>query len=216
MEAGMFVFTPEDLVKILVAVLIGGIIGFERELHSKAAGLRTITLITVGATMFTILSSKFMDDSTSRVASNIVTGVGFLGAGSILFAEGKVKGLTTASSIWVAAALGMAVGLGQYILGVAAGLVVVIVLDLFTRLDRWLDIKGRESRSYEIVYTDRPGKDKELEKIFTDHKMVIRSHRPMRQEHLRRDAWELDGRASKHQAMVNTLLEDEEIIELRY
>jgi putative Mg2+ transporter-C (MgtC) family protein len=212
----MLIFSPEDLIKILVAVLIGGIIGFERELHSKAAGLRTITLITVGATMFTILSSKFMDDSTSRVASNIVTGVGFLGAGSILFAEGKVKGLTTASSIWVAAALGMAVGLGQYILGVAAGLVVVIVLDLFTRLDRWLDIKGRESRSYEIVYTDRPGKDKELEKTFTEYKMVIRSHRPMRQEHLRRDTWELDGRASKHHTMVNTLLEDKEIIELRY
>ena len=212
----MFVFTPEDLIKILIAVLIGGIIGFERELHSKAAGLRTITLITVGAAMFTILSSKFMDTSTSRVASNIVTGVGFLGAGAILFAEGKVKGLTTASSIWVAAALGMAVGLGQYILGVATALVVVIVLDMFARLDRWLDIKGRESRSYEIVYTNRQGKDKELEKVFTEYRMVIRTHRPMRQEHLRRDTWEMDGRASNHHALVEKLLADEEIIELRY
>jgi putative Mg2+ transporter-C (MgtC) family protein len=130
----MLVFTPEDLIKILVAVLIGGVIGFERELHSKAAGLRTITLITVGAAMFTILSIKFTDPATARVASNIVTGVGFLGAGAILFAEGKVKGLTTASSIWVAAALGMAVGLGQYILGLTTALLVVIVLDLFTRL----------------------------------------------------------------------------------
>jgi len=212
----MFVFTPEDLVKILVAVLIGGVIGFERELHSKAAGLRTITLITVGAAMFTILSFKFTDAATSRVASNIVTGVGFLGAGAILFAEGKVKGLTTASSIWVAAALGMAVGLGEYILGVATALVVVIVLDLFTRLDRWLDVKGREARSYEIVYTDRPGKDKELEKIFKDYQMKIRSHRPMRQAHFRRDIWEIDGRALDHNALAEELLADEEISELKY
>jgi putative Mg2+ transporter-C (MgtC) family protein len=155
----MFIFTPEDLIKVLVAVVIGGIIGFERELHSKAAGLRTITLITVGATMFTILSARYTDTATSRVASNIVTGVGFLGAGAILFAEGKVRGLTTASSIWVAAALGMAVGLGQYVLSIATTILVVIVLDLFARLDHWLDLKGRETRTYEIAYTDRPGKD---------------------------------------------------------
>jgi putative Mg2+ transporter-C (MgtC) family protein len=212
----MFIFTPEDLIKVLIAVLIGGIIGFERELHSKAAGLRTITLITVGATMFTILSSKFTDPATSRVASNILTGVGFLGAGAILFAEGKVKGLTTASSVWVAASLGMAVGLGQYVLGVATAFLVVIVLDLFTRMDRWLDIKGRESRSYDIVYTDRPGKDKELEKIFGEYRMRIRTHRPMRQEHFRRDTWEIDGRASDHHALAEKLLDDEEIIELHY
>ena len=212
----MFIFTPEDLIKILVAVLIGGIIGFERELHSKAAGLRTITLITVGAAMFTLLSSKFTDTATSRVASNIVTGVGFLGAGAILFAEGKVKGLTTASSVWVAASLGMAVGLGQYILGGATALLVVIVLDLFTRLDRWLDIKGRESLSYEIAYKDRPGKDKELEKLFSEYRMIIRTHRPMRRENLRRDTWEIDGRASDHHALAEKLLADEEIEELNY
>ena len=73
----MLIITPEDLIKIVVAIVLGGIIGFEREMHSKAAGLRTITLITVGATLFTILSSKFSDTGTSRVASNIVTGVGF-------------------------------------------------------------------------------------------------------------------------------------------
>jgi putative Mg2+ transporter-C (MgtC) family protein len=212
----MFVFFPEDLIKILVAVGIGGIIGFEREMHSKAAGLRTITLITVGATMFTILSTKFLDESTSRVASNIVTGVGFLGAGSILFAEGKVKGLTTASSIWVAAALGMAIGLGEYVLGVTTALVVVVVLDLFARLDRWLSSKGRESRTYEVVYTDRAGKDEELQKLFREFRMVIRSHRPTRQEHVHRDGWELDGRVADHRALVDALLADKEILELRY
>ncbi len=212
----MPIFVPEDLLKILIAVLIGGAIGLEREFHGKTAGLRTITLITVGATMFTILSSRFTDTATSRVASNIVTGVGFLGAGAILFAEGKVKGLTTATSVWVAAALGMAIGLGQYILGLATTALVIIVLDLFARLDLWLDIKGRELRSYEIAFTDRPGKDKELEKIFSEYRMVVRSHRPMRENNIRRDTWEVDGRAGDQHAVAEKLLADKEIIELRY
>ena len=141
----MFIFTPEDLVKILLAVVIGGVIGLERELHSKAAGLRTITLITVGATLFTLVSAKIGDD---RITANIVSGVGFLGAGVILFAEGKLKGLTTAASIWAAAALGMAIGQGEYILSIAVTTVVVTVLVLFASLDRWVDRIGRETRTY--------------------------------------------------------------------
>jgi putative Mg2+ transporter-C (MgtC) family protein len=213
----MLIFAPEDLLKILIAILIGGIIGLERELHSKAAGLRTITLITVGATMFTILSFKFTGtSSTSQVASTVVTGVGFLGAGAILFTEGRVKGLTTATSVWISAALGMAIGLGQYILGIAATLAVIIILDLFSRLDRWLDIKGRELRSYEIAFTDRPGKDKEIEQLFAEYRMVIHTHRPMRVNNVRRDAWEVDGRAADQYALAEKLLADQEIIELRY
>ncbi len=131
----MFVFTPEDLIKALITVIIGGIIGMEREIHSKTAGLRTFILITIGATMFIILSTKFDDPATSRVASNIVTGIGFLGAGVILFAEGKLKGLTTASSIRVAASLGMAVGIGEYVLALATTIIVIIVLASFAHLD---------------------------------------------------------------------------------
>ena len=213
----MLIFAPEDLLKIMIAILIGGIIGLERELHSKAAGLRTISLITVGATMFTILSFKFTgNSSTSQVAATVVTGVGFLGAGAILFTEGRVKGLTTASSVWVSAALGMAIGLGQYVLGIAATLVVIIILDLFTRLARWLDINGRELRSYEIAFTDRPGKDKEIEKLFAEYRMVIHTHRPMRVDKVRKDTWEIDGRAADQYALSKKLLGDKEIVELHY
>ncbi len=212
----MFVFTPEDLVKLLIAVLVGGVIGFERELHSKSAGLRTITLITVGATMFTILSAKAGDPATARISSNIVTGVGFLGAGAILFAEGKVKGLTTASSIWVAAALGMAVGVGEYILSAATTVLVVVVLELFALFDRWLDAKGRETRTCEIAFVDRPGKDLAIEEIFQEYRMVIRTHRPMRLGGMRRDVWEIDGRAGDHHTLAEKLLTDNEIKELKY
>ncbi len=212
----MFVFSPEDLIKVLIAVVIGGIIGFEREIHSKAAGLRTITLITVGATMFTILSEKFGDPATSRIAANIVTGIGFLGAGVILFAEGKLKGLTTASSIWVAAALGMAVGIGEYILAMVTTIIVIIVLAFFARLDQMVDHIGRETRTYEIVYPARDEKHEELEALFHECRMQVRKRKRMKQNGEMASVWELEGRFRDHLCLAEKLLADKEINELKY
>ena len=102
----------DELIKLLVALFAGAIIGAEREYKSKAAGFRTVILITVGSTLFTMISNYISNDG--RVASNIVTGIGFLGAGAI-FREGmNVKGLTTATTIWISAAIGMAIGIGRY------------------------------------------------------------------------------------------------------
>jgi putative Mg2+ transporter-C (MgtC) family protein len=212
----MLVFTPEDLIKVLVAVLIGGIIGMEREIHSKAAGLRTITLITIGATMFTILSSKFGDPSTSRIAANIITGIGFLGAGVILFAEGKLKGLTTASSIWVAASLGMTVGIGEYVLALTTTIIVVIVLAFFARLDQMVDRIGRETRSYEIIYEASDEKLVELETYFRECRMRMRNRKRMKRVGEMIGVWELEGRVRDHICLVEKLLGDKEIKELKY
>ena len=107
--------TRDILLKLLVSLLIGAIIGGEREYRNKSAGLRTIILICLGSTLFTILSAKIGDETgASRVAANIVTGIGFLGAGAIMRSGLTISGLTTASTIWVAAALGMAVGAGEF------------------------------------------------------------------------------------------------------
>lgn len=208
------IFTPEDLIKLLLAIIVGGLIGFERELHSKAAGLRTITLICIGSTLFTILSVKFREDA--RVAANVVTGIGFLGAGAILLTEGKVKGLTTASSIWAAAALGMAIGLGEYLLAGIATIVVFVVLTIFTQIDRLLDRIGKETRIYEITYIDREGKSEELDAIFKAHRMRIRSRRRMRKDECLIGMWEVVGRVRNHLMMAETLLADKEIRELQY
>jgi putative Mg2+ transporter-C (MgtC) family protein len=210
----VFTFVPEDLIKLLLAILVGGIIGIEREVHSKAAGLRTITLICFGATLFTLLSSRFGE--ADRVAANIVTGIGFLGAGAILFAEGKVKGLTTASSIWVSAALGMAIGLGQYLLAAAGTVLVVIILAFFARLDRLVDRFGRETRSYEIVCLNRHGKLDEIDAAFAAIHLRIRNHKRMKQNGSLLGVWEADGRTRDHQRMAERLMADEEIKELRY
>jgi putative Mg2+ transporter-C (MgtC) family protein len=212
----MFIFTPEDLIKLLIAVLLGGIIGFEREAHNKAAGLRTITLITVGAALFTLLSAKGSDPATSRISSNIVTGVGFIGAGAIMFSEGKVKGLTTASSIWVSASIGMAIGLGEYILGASVTLLVVIVLGLFTRLDMFMDKVGKETRTYEITYPPREEKYKELIQLFTSCNLRVRSTRRMKQGELLIVLVDGVGRTKNHACLADKLLADAEIRDLKY
>ncbi len=106
-----------DVFKALFSLVLGVILGLEREMKDKAAGLRTITIISLGSTLFTIMSYKIgiaTETETTRIASYIVSGIGFLGAGVIFKDEVSINGLTTASIIWVAAAIGMSVGFGQY------------------------------------------------------------------------------------------------------
>jgi putative Mg2+ transporter-C (MgtC) family protein len=209
----MFVFTPEDFLKILLAILIGGIIGLERETHNKAAGLRTITLITVGAALFTIMSNKFGD---SRIASNIVTGVGFLGGGVILFSEGRLKGLTTAATVWASAAIGMTIGHGEYILSIAVAAVVIAVLILFARLDHWIDWIGRESRIYQILYEENMSKHQELDQLFHDSGMRIRSNKRLKKDGVFTSVWEAEGFTREHDSLIEKLLVDKEIKELKF
>ena len=127
----------EDLTKLLVALVIGAIIGAEREYRTKSAGFRTVILITVGSTLFTIVSNLMSNDG--RVASNIVTGIGFLGAGAIFKEGASVKGLTTATTIWISAAIGMAIGVGQYSLAISVVTIVILVLVGFTWLPTLID-----------------------------------------------------------------------------
>jgi len=213
----MYLITPvttEDLLKLLLAVAIGGLIGLEREMHAKAAGLRTITLITVGATLFTMLSLRFEDD---RVIANIVTGVGFLGAGSILFSEGRVKGLTTASSIWASAALGMAIGLGDYGLACVSALVVFCVLWVFAQVDRLVDVLGREIRIYDITYLARENKLEHIEAAMAECNLkIIRRRRMKVGENLLQGIWELRGALAKQTKFSDIMLADPDVIGLKY
>ena len=120
---------PKDILTLLYAALLGGLIGWERQKHEKAAGFRTIILITVGATLFTMFSKDLAGpDEKARIASNIVVGVGFLGAGVILRHEARITGLTTAATIWFAAAVGMGVGGGYLGLSAAATAIALVVL----------------------------------------------------------------------------------------
>ena len=108
-------FVQEDAIRLGIALVIGGLIGAEREYHGKAAGLRTMIMICVGSTLFTMISDR-IGGSGDRIAANIVNGIGFLGAGIIFREDSRVKGLTTAATVWVVSALGMCVGAGQYMI----------------------------------------------------------------------------------------------------
>ena len=130
----------EEVVQVSVAFVIGAILGIEREFRSKPAGFRTMILICVGSCLYTILSKELGDGtSTDRIASNIVTGIGFIGAG-VIFKEGiSVNGLTTAALIWVTAALGMAIGDHQYPVATVVTLIVVIALFVLEPVQRYIN-----------------------------------------------------------------------------
>jgi putative Mg2+ transporter-C (MgtC) family protein len=120
----------ELLAQLTLAVFLGGLIGFERELKGKPAGLRTNILICLGATLYTVLSLHLSEGrgDPARVAAQILPGVGFIGAGTILHTRGSVTGLTSAATIWIVAAIGMALGSGAYVDAVGTTALVVGVL----------------------------------------------------------------------------------------
>ncbi len=125
--------------RLVLAAFLGAAIGYERELRGRSAGLRTFAAVALGACLFSIISYIVVPEGneTTRIAAQVVTGVGFLGAGVILHGQGHISGLTTAATLWAAAAVGMAVGYGLYILAVVATLLLVLLLLL--RLVPWLD-----------------------------------------------------------------------------
>ena len=125
----------EILIQIAVAAALGAAIGFEREMSAQPAGLRTHMLVSLGAALFTIAGARFTDGDPTRVAAQVVTGIGFLGGGAILREGMSIRGLTTAASLWVAAALGLAIGLRQYLAGVAAMVLAVIVLAAIKKVE---------------------------------------------------------------------------------
>ena len=149
----------ELMVRLLVAGCFGGIIGFDREYREKEAGLRTHFLVALGSALFMIVSQYGFGSSSvagrfdgSRVAAQIVSGIGFIGAGSIIFHKHMVRGLTTAAGLWTAAGIGMAVGGGMYILGAAATILTLIGLEA---LRFAIKKSGIDYRSAKVAFTVR-------------------------------------------------------------
>jgi len=130
----------ELTIRLLLAALLGAVLGIEREWRHKDAGLRTNILIALGAALFTMMSIELTagQGDPSRVAAQIVTGIGFLGGGAIIRTHGNVQGLTTAAAIWVNAAIGVAVGGGQFHLAVIATAVTLGALLLLTPIEKYL------------------------------------------------------------------------------
>src|SRR5688500_4214900 len=139
----------ELIERILLSAFLGAALGLEREWRQKYAGLRTNILIAIGSTLFTVMSIDMtagVGGDPSRVAAQIVTGIGFLGAGAIMRTGAGVRGLTTAATIWVNAAIGVAVGGGEYKLALIATGITLLVLVVLNPVERWLDRRGVKNR----------------------------------------------------------------------
>jgi len=149
LQSLQFDIANQDLIKIGLAIVCGGILGVERQYKNKTAGFRTIIVICVGAAIFTNIAQRF-----GGVGSmNIVTGVGFIGAGVIFKDNIGVSGLTTAAVIWVSAAIGMAVGSGNYTLGLVTTGATLTVLIIFNVLERYID-KVHKDKLFLIEFTN--------------------------------------------------------------
>ena len=151
----------QQVFQILAALVAGALLGLEREYHSKPAGFRTMILICVSSCLFSIIS--FTLPSGDRIASNIVTGIGFIGAG-VVFKEGaSVRGITSAAIIWMSAAIGMSIGLGHYMLAAIVLAIVLLVMVALTKFEKLFD-ELHQVRTYEIHFISANYSIEELEK----------------------------------------------------
>jgi putative Mg2+ transporter-C (MgtC) family protein len=157
----------DELIKIGLAFVVGAAVGIERELRSKPAGFRTMIMICVGSCLFTILSKEVTDISPDRIASNIVTGIGFIGAG-VIFKEGmSINGLTTAALIWVTAALGMAAGYGNFLMVGIVSALVLFTLFVLELLQRTVE-RVHKVTVYKIKYLHEEYSQETLENYFKE------------------------------------------------
>jgi len=200
----------EDLIKLLVALLTGAIIGAEREYRTKSAGFRTVILITVGSTLFTIVSNLMSNDA--RVASNIVTGIGFLGAGAIFKEGANVKGLTTATTIWISAAIGMAIGIGQYSLAISGVSIVILVLVGFTWLPTLIDKLNTELVYNFTIDSVDASNIKNLESIFKECKVNFKCVKQAKRNDNIHLSYTIKASQKNHEKLVINLFDNKNII----
>lgn len=204
-------FETLDLLKLCTALLIGCMIGAEREYRGKAAGFRTLILISLGSCIFTLISIKITTTSPDRIMANIVTGIGFLGAGVIFKDDSRVMGLTTASTIWITAALGMAAGAGFWHLAGMGSVLVVVVLVFFRKFQNYIDV-GSQKREYHLTMPISDG-------IIDYYEHILRAGglKPYRiktfqnREHLV-CFWSVAGSYTNHERVIGQLIKDQQIV----
>jgi putative Mg2+ transporter-C (MgtC) family protein len=201
--------------RLLISFVIGTAIGLEREYRSKAAGLRTMIMICLGSTIFTELSISMGGANADRIASTIVTGVGFLGAG-VIFKDGMtITGITTATTIWISAALGMAVGAGEYFIAIVSSFVVLIVLIAFEKL-QWVVERAHQSRTYKINFKSNNDFQKLVEDQLLKLNLGFKKKREMKENSHFIIVYEIYGNEKKLDSFNTILREDERVSSYDY
>jgi putative Mg2+ transporter-C (MgtC) family protein len=199
-----------ELLLIFISVILGILIGAEREYRNKSAGLRTFILICFGSCLFTVLSIKIGIHDQDRIAANIITGIGFLGAGVIFKGDNKIDGITTATTIWATASIGMAVGSGYVYLAVLGTILVLLILSSLTYFERLID-KEHKIREYRVTvanYNDMAY----CQDLFGRHRLKFLISKQQYSEGHLTTSWIVTGKSARHEALMKNLMEDEKII----
>lgn len=211
----MIDFLHDGILRLLASVLVGALIGIEREYRSKSAGLRTFTLMCLGSTIFTMLSDVFESSGTGRIAANIVTGIGFLGAGVIFKNEERVQGLTTAAIIWVTAALGMAIGDGYIELSIVGAVLVLAILLGFERVEKLVD-RYNQTRTYHVVRHYSPDVLDLFKQDFRQFGLKESRGRQTVRKGQIAGSWKASGRHHQHKKLIDYWLKQEDIKEVTF
>lgn len=208
----------QDLLSLSVALALGAFIGLERELSDKAAGLRTNILICVGSCLFAILSRLLADSvgtDVTRIAAQIVSGIGFLGAGAIMREGEHVTGLTTAATIWVVAAIGVTVGFGYYSLAAAAAVMTLVVQGVFPHLDTMID-ELRQRHTFKITSDLDDDGLEQIKTIFRNSDVKVLRRKLMKRANLYYSEWYVAGPRLEQKNVVRMLLDNKHVRELTY
>jgi len=204
---------PEAIIwKLILSLIIGGILGAEREFRSKSAGFRTLTLICMGATTFTIMSELIGGPvrTPDRIAANVVVGIGFVGAGVIFKGDDRVNGITTAALIWITAALGMTIGAGYWLAAVLGCAMVMAVLVIFTVFEGWI-ARVNQIRSYRIVCEYQNETLHRYENLLREHHLKFKRSRESKAGNLITGEWLVQGSEKNHRHFVHSILQDEQV-----
>lgn len=208
----------KTLVRLTLAALLGGVIGMERELKRKPAGLRTNIFICFGAALFTILSSELAKDfgigDRTRIAAQIIPGIGFIGAGSILHDKGGVSGLTTAATIFVVASIGMAAGGGLYVLAIFSTMLIYLALHLLGILERRLNLKPLTMNYTVISAKTADDLVANVNSILEDQGKEIQAMHLSRSGEKEKLMFRVVGTRNEHKLLMDQLRESSEIINL--
>ncbi|GAB2523556.1 MgtC/SapB family protein [Spirosoma aerophilum] len=207
-------FAQEDIIRLGVALIIGGLIGAEREYHGKSAGLRTMIMICVGSALFTMVSAR-VGGAGDRIAANIVNGIGFLGAGIIFREDNRVKGLTTAATVWAVSALGMCVGAGHYDMAIVGFVFILGSLLILVGLSSRIN-KMNQTRDYKIVTAFHNKTLKQYEELFDEFGLKSSRNQQQRIGTEIIGNWRVSGSEQNHEKCIKRLLRDPEVKEFTF
>jgi putative Mg2+ transporter-C (MgtC) family protein len=204
------------IIKLLLSILVGGAIGAERQYRSKTAGFRTLTLICMGSALFTVLSEWIgSPGNPDRIASNIATGIGFVGAGVIFKGDFGVNGITTAAMIWVTAALGMGIGAGYEWVSVLGCVLILLMLFIFGLLENWIDTIN-QMRNYRIATGFREETLQKFEDCFKAHHLIYKRGREVKEGGSITGEWFVRGSKKNHLSFINEILHDPDVVRFEY